>query len=383
MFAPPVAKPKAKTASNDKSVLHRAAPLGQRHADAEPEQMLRRLPQGGVSHAYGATGEDSGPARASANARPPGLSWNFSNVPAYSPGRETLFQMPPLIATPHLPIQAKLKVGAVNDPLEHEADRVAEQVMRMPAPDVAMSSAPPQVSRKCDACEEEEKLQKKEAGPQAATGEAPASMDEVLGSPGQPLDAATRAYFEPRFGHDFSQVRVHTGPAAGQSARHVNAYAYTVGRNMVFDAGRFAPGTQEGRRLIAHELTHVVQQQSGPIPAEERVSRQTDEDDEEQKKQTATTSRQQSNAGGPAATKVTDDAGTAAATAPAADAGATQVTDQPKPAGEVAPAADPAKSEAGESSGTLSAAGAPERTVQPATPAPQSAVTPGGHAAAP
>jgi hypothetical protein len=85
-------------------------------------------------------------------------------------------------------------------------------------------------------------------------------VHEVLRSPGQPLDEATRTYFEPRFGHDFSGVRVHTGAAAEQSAREVNANAYTVGHNMVFGVGRFAPGTQDGRHLIAHELTHVVQQ---------------------------------------------------------------------------------------------------------------------------
>jgi hypothetical protein len=133
---------------------------------------------------------------------------------------------------------------------------------------------------KCAKCEEEEKLQKRAAGPQAAGGEAPALVHEVLRSPGQPLDAETRGFFEPRFGHDFSRVRVHTGTSAEQSTREVNAQAYTVGRSMVFDAGRFAPGTQEGRRLIAHELTHVLQQSgsdgirssrsseaSGPFPA--------------------------------------------------------------------------------------------------------------------
>jgi hypothetical protein len=156
-------------------------------------------------------------------------------------------------------VQAKLKVGAVNDPLEHEADRVADQVMRMPAPEVAPTSAPPRISRKCDACEEE-KLQMKEAGPQSAVGEAPGSVHEALSSPGQPLDAATRAYFEPRFGQDFSNVRVHTGGTAEQSARGLNAQGYTVGHNIVFGAGRFAPGTHEGQQLLAHELTHVVQQ---------------------------------------------------------------------------------------------------------------------------
>ena len=74
-------------------------------------------------------------------------------------------------------------------------------------------------------------------------------VQEVLRSPGQPLDPATRAFMEPRFGYDFSRVRVHSGAAAEQSARDVNAHAYTVGHNMVFGAGRFAPETHEGRRL--------------------------------------------------------------------------------------------------------------------------------------
>ena len=85
-------------------------------------------------------------------------------------------------------------------------------------------------------------------------------VHEVLSSHGQPLDAATRAFFEPRLGHDFSQVRVHAGGMAEQSAQGVNAHAYTVGHHVVFDVGRFSPETLEGRRLIAHELTHVVQQ---------------------------------------------------------------------------------------------------------------------------
>ena len=90
------------------------------------------------------------------------------------------------------PIQPKLEIGAVDDPLEHEADHVADQVMRMPV----LTSAPPRISRKCEACEEEEeKLQKKEAGPQTAAGEAPAIVHEVLRSPGRPLDAKTARVF--------------------------------------------------------------------------------------------------------------------------------------------------------------------------------------------
>ena len=93
---------------------------------------------------------------------------------------------------------------------------------------------------------------------------APASVDQALASPGRPLEPALRQDMEQRFGYDFSAVRVHSGAAAEQSARDVNANAYTVGHNIVFGAGRFAPGTHEGRRLLAHELTHVVQQSSYP-----------------------------------------------------------------------------------------------------------------------
>jgi hypothetical protein len=177
-------------------------------------------------------------------------------------------------------LQTKLKVGAVNDPLEHEADRVADQMMRMAHPGAAMTSAPAQVSRKCAACEAEEKLQKKGVGSQAGRADAPASVHETLHSPSQPLEAATRAYFEPRFGRDFSDVRVHSGPSAAQSARDVNAHAYTVGHSIVFDSGRFAPGSQEGRRLIAHELTHVVQQGGETVAALQRKPKRTAAQDE-------------------------------------------------------------------------------------------------------
>jgi hypothetical protein len=158
------------------------------------------------------------------------------------------------------PMQAKLKIGAVNDPLEHEADRVADQVMRMPASEISAAAAPPQVSRKCAECEEE-KLTKKSAGlAEASSGEAPASVHEVLRSPGQPLDDATRGFFEARFGYDFSGVRVHTDARAAESARAVDALAYTVGRNVVFAEGNYASHLRKGSNLLAHELVHVVQQ---------------------------------------------------------------------------------------------------------------------------
>src|SRR5207248_27286 len=102
-------------------------------------------------------------------------------------------------------------------------------------------------------------LQRSAAGP-GPVGSVPSIVHDVLRSPGQPLDAQTRAYMEPRFGADFSGVRVHTDARAGESARVVNALAYTVGRNVVFGSGYFSSHSNAGRRLLAHELAHVIQQ---------------------------------------------------------------------------------------------------------------------------
>ena len=164
-------------------------------------------------------------------------------------------------------IQAKLTVGSPGDQFEQEADRMADTVMRMPAPQADQSlpitpvTAAP-VQRKCAQCEEDEgKLQRKEAGQDtSASATAPPVVHQTLNSPGQPLSPATRAFFEPRFGYDFSQVRTHTGAEAETSAREVDALAYTVGSDIVFRDTQYAPETDAGRRLMAHELTHVVQQ---------------------------------------------------------------------------------------------------------------------------
>lgn len=103
-----------------------------------------------------------------------------------------------------------------------------------------------------------------------ATGplHAPAIVTDVLRSPGQPLDGTTRAFMESHLGHDFSHVRVHTDTRASESAHAVGAAAYTVGRHVVLAAGRYAPGDSTGRRLLAHELTHVLQQSSVPHVAD-------------------------------------------------------------------------------------------------------------------
>lgn len=92
------------------------------------------------------------------------------------------------------------------------------------------------------------------------SSEIPAVVDEVLHSPGHPLDTGTRAFMESRFGHDFSQVRVHTSAKAAESAQQVNAIAYTVGDDIVFGASQYKPDTPAGRRLLAHELVHSIQQ---------------------------------------------------------------------------------------------------------------------------
>src|SRR5712671_3809831 len=92
--------------------------------------------------------------------------------------------------------------------------------------------------------------------------EVPPIVHEVLRSSGQALDAHTRSFFEPRFDYDFSQVRVHADAKAAESAQAVNALAYTVGQDIVFGAGQYAPGTNAGQRLLAHELTHTAQQRT-------------------------------------------------------------------------------------------------------------------------
>ncbi len=141
--------------------------------------------------------------------------------------------------------QMKRRVSQPGDTHEREADQVADEVMRMPDSSVA-------------------------SGGDAATRAAPASSgmaETIPGSEGKPLDTATRAFMEPRFGHDFSQVRVHTDEQAADAASGYRARAYTVGSDIVFGAQEYTPDTPAGRHLIAHELTHVVQQSSDTTAA--------------------------------------------------------------------------------------------------------------------
>lgn len=191
-------------------------------------------------------------------------------------------------------LQAKLKIGHPGDKYEQQADRVADAVMRMPEP-TAVSSGELHIQKACSTCEEgelkrqpieeeEEKLQmqpmeeetlmtKRDISPEIAF-DLESSIQALRGG-GQPLSKSERTFFEPRFSHDFGKVRVHSGPQASKSARAVNARAFTIGQDVVFGSGQYAPETQDGKKLLAHELTHVIQQHGGM--SETRVQRSISE----------------------------------------------------------------------------------------------------------
>jgi hypothetical protein len=246
MFAPPISTKATSAAPKSSNLLRRPGD--------------RTAAYSWLSSERGVAGSGVGPSGGQPSAPLHGMqaSWNFSRV-AVGPGTPSSGDglSPP---QPRLPgfIQAKLKVGAVDDPLEREADGIADQVLRMSNPEFAVAPVSPRISRKCLACEEEE-LQRKPAG-KVAAGKALGHIDQVLRSPGQRLDDATRGYFEPRFGQDFSSVRVHSDARSAESAQAVRASAYTVGQNIVFGAGAYDPGSASGRRLLAHELVHTLQQ---------------------------------------------------------------------------------------------------------------------------
>ena len=145
-------------------------------------------------------------------------------------------------------LRRKLRIGATNDPLELEADRVADQIMAMPANSAAGTTAP-----------HIQRVESQGSGYQAA---APVSVNRALAESGRPLEPHLEREMEQRFGRDFSRVRIHSSGIAEQSASDVNARAYTVGHNIVFGTGQYVPGSGEGQKLLAHELSHVVQQSS-------------------------------------------------------------------------------------------------------------------------
>ncbi len=159
--------------------------------------------------------------------------------------------------------QPKLTINNPNDKYEQEADAMADKVMRMEQPQVQLKPLPiTPVQRKCEHCEEEEKkMQRKEINGEEKTADN--NLENYVGglqSGGQPLPNETRNFYEPRFGYDFSNVKLHTDTVAAKSAQSINALAYTSGNNIVFNEGQYSPNSDIGKRLLGHELTHVVQQ---------------------------------------------------------------------------------------------------------------------------
>jgi Domain of unknown function (DUF4157)/Putative peptidoglycan binding domain len=193
-------------------------------------------------------------------------------------------------------LRPKLAISQRGDGFEHEGDRVAEQVMRMPdpsTPDRAQGPAP-DIQRTCSDCEAEMHRQPMEEGkekhvqrkatdglvsrPNPAPLVTPAfarGVNQARGG-GQGLSAPVRSFMEPRFGRDFADVRVHSDATADELARSVNAEAFTVGRDIFFRAPGLQQSTMDGRKLLAHELMHVVQQSDDRAP--EAVQRIAAED---------------------------------------------------------------------------------------------------------
>lgn len=161
-----------------------------------------------------------------------------------------------------LPIQTKLTVGSANDPHEHEADSMANQVTRMPQNTF--------IQRKCDQCENEEKLQKKSeaaiqttkpaGAAQTAVPESIAHEIKLSSGSGSKLDQHTNNFMSRRFGHSFNDVTIHSDTRAARLSNDLNAKAFTVGKDIYFNQNQYNPTSEDGRHLLAHELTHTIQQ---------------------------------------------------------------------------------------------------------------------------
>jgi hypothetical protein len=166
----------------------------------------------------------------------------------------------------------RLSIDKPGDRYEREADRVAERVMRMPGA-AANPRSPLRLQRLCVECEEEEgSLQRQVQMDAQIHPDITQKIQAVRNGNGRPLNATERNFFEPRFGFDFGKVRIHSDDRADAAARAVAARAYTAGSDIVLRSGAYAPGTQTGQRLLAHELTHVVQQgEAKPLHVQQAV----------------------------------------------------------------------------------------------------------------
>jgi hypothetical protein len=233
-------------------------------SDVGAARPSRPRPRSGVNSPTAIPAANSAALRMSPSAHEGTSTFAFENVASVDG------PVPSILTFPEVPVQRTLKVGSSDDPLEREADHVADRLMHAPDSGVVQRTCDCGGSHaqggQCDACRRDHQdLVQRSATRPGALPAAPASVHDAVSSPGHPLDAAARSYFEPRFGRDLSAIKVHTDAAAAESARDVNAIAYASGRDLVFDTGRYAPHATEGWRLLAHELTHVVQQHGADV----------------------------------------------------------------------------------------------------------------------
>lgn len=309
---------------------------------ATKPQNVQRPPQSNQTTPGNTTPETAAPAHSHDPCNLPATG----NSPAYFPA-----------------LPCKLPLRQPGDPAEQQAEQTATQIMRMPPPVAlppgapgdglpAASAAPaplPPLARKVDS-----------GNPRNTV---PPLVQQVLASPGKPLAASERAFMEPRFGHDFSQIRVHTDERASASARSVNALAYTVGRDIVFKQGQYAPGSGTGRQLLAHELTHTLQ----PAP---QLARQVDDKDDDKLRHSVTNTPPPASA--PAATS-TPVPGTPTTPSVVAAGTPAPVASPPAP---VTAATPPVAVNAG-------AAATPQSLAAPVATVVAPKATPGGHTPAP
>jgi len=158
-------------------------------------------------------------------------------------------------------VQCKLTVGSINDPLEHEADAMADKVMRMPEQGL--------IQRKCAHCEEEEKaqrkplssfIQRKESAGESVVSEGLNQQINSSKGSGNKMDEKTESFMENSFGADFGDVKIHTNDEAAHMNRDLSARAFTIGNDIYFNHGQYQPSSEAGKHLLAHELTHTLQQ---------------------------------------------------------------------------------------------------------------------------
>ena len=186
---------------------------------------------------------------------------NATVLPAQEPVQPTK----PEMGIMPLSISCKLSIGATDDPLEHEADAMANKVMRMPATSF--------IQRKCAHCENEDQVQRKplasfiqKKGSEGGTQASDVVSNKIQASKGSgnAIDAGARTFMENRFGTDFSSVKIHTDNESIQMNRELQSQAFTVGNDIYFNEGKYNPQSESGKQLLAHELTHTVQQSGAP-----------------------------------------------------------------------------------------------------------------------